>query len=365
MSIFGRKSNHRILFVFFIIICLVSFLIPTASAADFDKEEIPEPAQQIVTSDYVTIGLYDIGQSAIGEARVGPGDLRTIFFKGFVEQVSWGPAKNVNQVIVFLHVEIDEPGWSAMANPPMISFQYISRVNVVQTRDFSVSVLAPFRAAYRDEPLSVKVTGDWITAPISTGGVANADAAEVKVMVKEFPDLLLDSLDIMIQTSPGQSTDFELQIHNRGNNYDDFIVEFVNDETLENAGWAIELREPSVIEDIAPWSYKNVTIRVHSPRKFTPWKNQVTEIIVKVISDSSIGSHYEKFGEKDLSFFLYERGVYLPPEQTICSVTGLIILIGIVVWWRKRKYREFDRPKKRGKKKELDGEVEVEPEDEK
>ena len=328
-----------------IILCLSSFLPTwgTATATETTIETtsstdgILGPQQHIVNPYKVAINIPGADQGAIREVKVAPGDLTTVFFTGTVEATSQGLFKNIDQIIVSLHADIEDPGWSVMVNPPVVSFPYFG-TKTPPAQAISVNVLAPLRASYSNEPIEVKITGEWMSSPIGYSGLV--EGQDVKVDVVQFPDLLLDSFDIMVEKSPGSDIRFELQIHNRGNNLDDFMIEIVNMDTLSNAGWAIEISQ-SVVEDIVPWTYKNVTIHVYSPQKFTPWKNQVTEIIVRVTSVSSVGSDYERLGTKELSFFFYERGVYVPPEPAACFIIFLVILIVGVTWYRRRSYRKL------------------------
>ena len=86
-------------------------------------------------------------------------------------------------------------------------------------------------------------------------------------------------------------------------------------------------------------------ISVKSPKKFSPWIKQVTEIIIRVESDSAVRSDYAGLGNKDFSFFFYERGMYIPPEPAICIISGIVILIVSVTWYRKRSYRKWQEEK--------------------
>lgn len=347
-----------------IILCLSSIL-PTCATATATTVETPSstdgilgPQQQIVTTQIVTINIPGAEQGAIREVKVAPGDLTTVFFKGWVELATWGPLKNIDQVIVNLHADIEDPGWSVMVNPPVVSFPYLGTRNP-PPQEISINVLAPLRAARQEKTIEVVIGGTWMTTPTSASGDVLEQTVNVEVV--QFPDLLLDSFDIMLERSPGSDIRFELQIHNRGNSIDDFMVEIVNIDTLNNAGWAIEISQ-STIEDIAPWTFKNVTIHVYSPQKFTPWKNQVTEIIVSVTSVSSVGSNYERLGNKELSFFFYERGVYIPPEPAACFIIFLIILIVGVTWYRRRSYRKLVAAAEEAEEPDAD-EADEEPDD--
>jgi len=236
---------------------------------------------------------------------------------------------------VNLYADIEDPSWNVQIIPPVVSFPYRDGIDVWE-EVITVQVMAPFRAPVATH--DIMVTGLWTATP--TGFSGQAYSNRIQVTVVQFPDLLLDSLDVLVETGPGQTVNFKMQIHNRGNDYDDFSIELINVDSLSNAGWAIIVNE-TPISDIPSWGFKNITIQVKSPQGLTIWKNQVTEIIVSVQSEASKGSIYENIGKKEFSFFFYERGMYIPPEPTICIVTGLIVLVVVVVWYRKRTYKKW------------------------
>ncbi len=309
----------------------------TTAASDFNSELLePEPNEQVITSKLVNIEIFEEGADVIKPAYVGPGDLRSITFNGNVTIEELYPGRNLDQVFVSLKAEIDDEDWAVMITPPVIVFPYSDGKFLIRQEKFLLMILAPFRAPVGDH--IVTVTGQWMASPTSVSGEALSDS--VKVTVVPFPDLLLNSLDSLIQTSPGDSLDFIIEVHNRGNNFDDFLVEILNEESLNKIGWSVTL-ESSTVEDVPSWGYKNVTIRVRSPQRFTIWKNQITEIVVRVSSLSAAGTRYEEYGDKEYPVFYYERGVYFPPEPTICSIIGIVLLIVIVMWWRKRQTKRL------------------------
>jgi hypothetical protein len=334
----GRVKIHRF-FLIFIIVILAFSLLPTSSAVKQDEQS--SKTRQDEWRAKVTIELVgDESQDAIEEIRVGPGDLRSAIFKGKVYlDTQGGPGKHIEQIWMLLYADIEEPGWDAQVIPPMISFPYADTPGTL-SYDIYVQVVAPFRAPVQTH--EIMVTGLWSASPAGFSGQAYANL--VKVRVAQFPDLILDAIDVLVETSPGATVDFELQVRNRGNDFDDFTITLENGELLGERGWAITIPN-STIHDIPSWGYKTVKVKVRSPQKFTPWKNQVTEIIIKVESDSGVRSDYAGLGIKDFSFFFYERGTYIPPEPTICIITGLIVLVVVVVWYRKRSYKKWLKEK--------------------
>jgi hypothetical protein len=350
-----KTANRILLFSFILMLIFCSLPISTTVAAEApvdqpdeepvnDGEETNEDSRgtrQAITQDVVITSLWDPeDRDNIKEIPVAPGDGRSKTIHGDVKLTSWFAGKNFEQVMVNLHAKVDAVGWTAVVSPPVVSFPYASlRFIDIEPMPFNVIVVAQFRAP-ADQIVTVKVTGEWMTIPTDSSGIAVESF--INFMPMDFQDLLLNSLDPMVQVSPGAIVDFKLQVHNRGNDMDDFYLEIFDDQLADN-GWSVVLSR-SLVENIAPWSYKNVTIRVYTPRKFVPWKNQVTEVFITVSSISaSEGSRYEHLSTKDYAFYVYERGVYFPPEQTLCSVTGFIIFIMIIIWIRRYREKKFYR----------------------
>jgi hypothetical protein len=139
--------------------------------------------------------------------------------------------------------------------------------------------------------------------------------------------------------------EFEMEVHNRGNGDDDYELEVANSEELQNHGWSVEL-DKSVLEGVEPRSMKTVKITVYSPQRFTLWKQQMTEIIINVVSESGReGSGYEGLGQKDFSFFVYERGTYIPIELAACTIISIVVIVTVSVWYRRRSYRKWKESK--------------------
>ena len=347
----GIKKGCRLFLIFFIVLT-ITYTLPTTTtaSAESNPSSPPDPPKQTVQRNLVTIEIYEEGQDANKIAKVGPGDLRSITFNGNVLLSSDFPGKNLEQVFVTLRASIEDDDWSAMVTPPVVVFPYQDNNFVSHEESFILMILAPFRAPVSEH--SITVTGEWMSSPANLAG--QAEEGHVKVTVLPFPDLLLNSMDSLIETSPGSSLDFILEVRNRGNDVDDFMIEIINEDSLNRGGWSIEL-ESSTVEDVPSWGYKNVTIRVHSPQRFTIWKNQIQEIIVRVTSLSLPGTDYEGFGTKEYPLFYYERGVYFPPEPTICSIIGIIVFIIIIVWYRRNRYNKW--------KKETGEEIEEETDD--
>lgn len=302
----------------------------------------PNPEQgsrQIAERELITIQLHEEGEPVIKEALVGPGDLRTITFEGDVVLYKQYPGQNFDQVLVTLDAEIEEEGWVALPKPRSLIFRYSDLgPRAKLTENFTLQVVAPFRAPLNDH--TVTVTGSYMTSP--AGRTGQIEPATVKVTVVHFQDLLLVSLDPLKTVSPGAIVEFKLQVENRGNYEDSYIIELMNEDQLANMGWSVELQQ-STLEGVPSWGYKNVTIKVYPPQRFTIWKNQVTPIMVRVISQSAFGSKYEGFATKEYSLFVYERGVYFPPEPTIFIIIAIIVIIVLVVWYRKYTYKKWKK----------------------
>jgi hypothetical protein len=333
---------------------------PTRST-DYDKlpvEPESEPAQQTVTRALVVLGIEE-GQDVNQVVRVGPGDQRNIFYNCYVHLQKQLIGKNVEQIWVELNVETDDPKWLATVSPPIVMFPYRNNPNLLE-ETFSLMIAAPFRAAASEQSHDIIISAYYTANPTSISG--NAEPLKVAVTAMPFPDLILDSLDPLKQVSPGQEVDFILQVHNRGNDYDDFMIRISNIDFLNRNGWTVLLEE-SVIHDIAPWTFKNVTVHVIAPQRFTLWKNQVMEIEIEVKSINAQGSDYEEYGTKTYGFFQYERGAYVPPEPAIgITVTIIIIVVG-AIYYRKWMYKRMEDESEGETEDEVEVEVVEEPDD--
>lgn len=338
----GANFGCRFLIIFLIILSLLSILPTISSAAIIEDAPPPYPEQgsrQIAERELITIQLHEEGEPVIKPALVGPGDLRTITFEGEIFLYKQYPGQNFDQVLVTLDAEIEDEGWVALPKPRSLIFRYGDvGPRGKLTENFTLMVVAPFRAPLKDH--TVTVTGNYMTSP--AGRVGEIEPATVKVTVVNFQDLLLVSLDPLKTVSPGATVEFKLQVENRGNYEDSYIIELMNEDQLANMDWSVELRQ-STLENVPSWGVKNITIKVYAPQRFTIWKNQVTPILVRVTSQSALGSKYEGFAIKEYSLFVYERGVYYPPEPTICIIIFLIIIIVSVVWYRKYTYKKWKK----------------------
>jgi hypothetical protein len=300
----------------------------------------------ISVSNYGSATLLKVtfrGLPPHGEADVGPGDSGVAFFEG--EVVATGTALgNFQQLIIDLRA--DAGNWGAAVIPSRVILRPEPPFREA-SHPITVVVRAPPYEHYTNvedgyPPHSVNLTGVWQAVPGTAGtGSGAVEPQMLRVSVRQFYRLLVDSPDPFLEAWPGTERKFALVIINQGNGEDKFKISVENRDILTVAGWSVTIDKPEI--DVPYRGKGKVEITVSPPLHFISlWRTQVIEIALKITSERSITAN-EEYGtlieDRIYPVFYYERGFYYSIEAMILTFIIVIVIIMFVWWWRVRKRR--------------------------
>lgn len=253
------------------------------------------------------------------DADVAPGKSGTVTFQGMIDVLN--PTTG-DQTTVSLRVN---SRWPAVISPSAFVVQQSSQI------PFSVTVIVPPRTL-RSDTANIEVGGTWQTLSSQTGNVNPAGAV---VNILQYFQLSMECNRPYQEVSPGDEMTFVVWIHNEGNEADDFDLDIGNLKRLNDGGWTIQISKTSMT--IYAREKDKFTLSVNTPKDWTIWKTELSQIELLVTSKGSInvaGGDELLVTSETYPLTIYEKGMYIPDFDPILVVCGLIA--GIMIFGRRR-----------------------------
>ncbi|MFW3146881.1 MAG: choice-of-anchor T family protein [Thermoplasmatota archaeon] len=273
---------------------------------------------EAVGAPVITIQLAQAKQTAY----VAPGQDGIVTFTGTVfAQIPWSP--NIQYLQVNLQAEAG--GWPVSV-PPALTF---SRAQKQQS--FTVSVQVPPETSKANTG-QLSVSGRWSYSPGLGGGTIPASTAIITI--DQYYQFSIGCEKPYQQVTPGSSLGFKIRLMNEGNANDQLRVEVTNQDKLNNDGWTIQLSQNKF--QVLEKQEQSLTISVTTPVEWNIWKNKVTTIRIKVMSQQAEG--LGKVSDvAEYSLYVREKGFSVPGFEPAFAVIALAMLSVVFVGVAKRK----------------------------
>ncbi len=334
MTTYQKKGPFIKRFTFSILLIFILML-------NYIVIETPEAAAQEIQSKYIEFEF----QQRHWDIDVGPGDSKLLRLKGKVRFIS--PFPSGRQVVLNLKIKCTHDpdseeslgGWRATVSPPIMSFN-TGEQDV--WRDITVTVIA-YQFDNKGATYDVELGGNWRVNPGTTGDI---EPYVLSVTANQYYMLRVSSINSFITGYPGERRTYTLDIMNQGNGLDSFEIDFLNLDSLEEAGFVI-IAHKKETDDILPDQSANFTFDIIGPQKSTFYRTRVTEVALVVTSEGS--GKNELFPEfMHSSVFYQERGTYYDIEPCLASMLIILILIpGLFYLYNIRKGRKGIGKKRR------------------
>jgi hypothetical protein len=184
--------------------------------------------------------------------------------------------------------------------------------------------------------IKVRVWGDWFT-PFSQGveswSAGTIDEFYIYVNIKPFHylDLMFDPP--MLQIRPGEPTELEVIVRNRGNGNERVELSIPNEATYAKSGWSFEFE--STVLDIPPKADGKVGLKVVPPRRQQfKYHMEVLDFNVRAVSHNSrfqvIDGDRSEENWFEMSFTVYTLGfdaVFVPFTWTLLFYILFILIM--------------------------------------
>jgi len=276
---------------------------------------VPQEAEGQTIIPVVQAGF----DAASKSADVTPGGTAN----GVVQNTGTIVCNTGSQTQVSVNLQVTAGGWGAAITPSSMTFLAGSSTE----QDFAITVRAPPGTSHKVSQ-NVVVGGSWTGAQ---GLVGDVDSTQMIVFIEQYFKLILESDNPLTEIAPGDDLTFAMKIWNMGNDEDDFVIEIMNQKSLTDDGWTIPTVPKQTIEEKGVRPFK---IQLTSPQDWTIWKNKVSSVNVKVISEKSRLSNPDAEINMEYSLFVRQKGVYLPAYDPLIMVSG--IAVAMLIFSRRR-----------------------------
>jgi uncharacterized membrane protein len=210
---------------------------------------------------------------------------------------------------ITVEVNINVPGYQVSPTRSTIT------VGSLQSTTINVAVAALLRTPYRQSQGEVHGTVTHVDgAPVSAGYEQNTGFF---VTSKLYGKVILSSAKPFRKVSPGKEYPFKVDVVNNGNGVDQYILEIVNKDKLQDKGFSITLSSTKT-QDVPQGGKDIITIQVQTPRK--TWRNEYYTIDVKATSDVDPSETTE------YSLTVWVWGFYVPGFELTFTLISLAIV---------------------------------------
>lgn len=241
------------------------------------------------------------------EVDVQPGKSGLVIFTGTITCSAIPPSPNP----IIVQLTASAGGWPAAVSPPTLIF-----TGAGGDAPITLSVIVPIGTPFT---ANTKVT---VTGTYSQGILLNPINLEGLIKIKQYFRInALSELPVQ-EIAPGSTAVFNLKIDNLGNHQDEFEIIVTNLEELVAENWVISPIGKVTIES---QQFKNLQITVTTSRAWTPWKDQVSQINLKVtsvFSGSTVRYEYP--------LVIRERGFYIPGFDPVFLIVVLAVIAAVV-----------------------------------
>lgn len=289
-------------------ICLIIFLLFGSIIAIFT----PKHAEAGIATNVETT----INTETTEVVDVSPGSPGSIAFVGSITVTNYN---DVTPLIASLNVQTTIG--TATIDKTQFVFQSSRQDDV-----FHVLVQVPIITTVR-QPAQITVSGTWQQAAGGSGPVGGSQAA---FLVGQFQMMTVWSEMPVIETGPGTQAVFSIRLENTGNYRDEFRIEVINREDLEEKGYIIPNLPKTWVELGTP---KTFTLPVTLPHDWVLWVDKPETIWLRVVSTSN------ELIKEDYPLIIRVRGIYIPGFEPIL----LIMSFGCIAAVLKRKHDKRDR----------------------
>ncbi|MCU0799003.1 MAG: hypothetical protein MUC62_04970 [Candidatus Thermoplasmatota archaeon] len=299
----------------------------------------------------LAISLYPRGDEGnVVDVLTGPGTTGMQSVRGKVDLFRSARALRT-RVLANLNFESSRPDIvRGSVFPRIMDFDPISKFNHT---DIMINIFVTPMINYSSVVgglIKVRVWGDWFT-PFSQGvqswSTGTIEEFYIYVNIKPFHylDLMFDPP--MVQIRPGEPTELDVIVRNRGNGNERVELSIPNEVTYAKSGWSFEFE--STVLDIPPRADGRVSLRIVPPRRQQfKYHMEVLDFNVRAVSHNSrfqvIDGDRTEENWFEMSFSVYTLGldtVFVPFTWTIVLYLLFLLImfnIGINMFTlRKRK----------------------------
>ena len=218
----------------------------------------------------------------------------------------------------------------ATVNPPVNVFDG----GETQSRNIQITIHLPKRTSSSLQPTAI-VNGTWRQGQY-TGEI---EPTTIDIIVGAFSEVNTFSENELRRNSPGEETVFDVQIENRGNRDDVYLINITNREELEEEGITIDLINEIAVEE---GGTEEIEIRVRTPSDILGnWERGSFGDMVTIHGRVSSNTSDESFG--DIFYLVLRVEMDAPTYLAIvfsCPgtiITIILIVILVVVVYRDKK----------------------------
>ncbi len=247
------------------------------------------------------------------EVDVSPGQSGIITYNGEVE-VNIVPS-SPNPAIV--QMTASAQGWPTAISPSTMIF-----TGAGGKQTFQVSVAVPNFTPFTSNG-QLKLDG-----LLSQGATIKSCTTNAIIKIIQYFRLNVISDQPYMEIAPGDIGNFVVTVDNLGNGADEFEILIDNADDLGQQGW---ISPPTTIKRVELGQPGTVNLQFQSPQQWTPWKNDVQPIKIKVISSYSKGSDkVEQAIFFDYALFVRQKGFYIDgfdPVFAIIALAGMAAMV--------------------------------------
>ncbi len=285
----------------------------------------------------MAISLYPRGDEGnVVDVLTGPGTTGMQSVRGKVDLFRSARALRT-RVLANLYFESSRPDIvRGSIFPRIMDFDPQSKFNHTDIMvNFFVTPMINYSSAVGGL-IKVKVWGDWFT-PFSQGveswSAGTIEEFYIYVNVKPFHylDLMFDPP--MVQIRPGEPTEVDVIVRNRGNGNERVELNIPNEATYAKSGWSFEFE--STVLDIPPRAEGKVRLKVVPPRRQQfKYHMEVLDFNVRAVSHNSrfqvVDGDRTEENWFEMSFSVYTLGldtVFVPFTWTLLSYLLFLLIM--------------------------------------
>ena len=214
-----------------------------------------------------------------------------------------------NQGIANIDVNVVITGGGVTISPSTISVTLASGGSIT----VPVCAIANVRAAYKNVDVQATGQGSETTTHLNP----QTKYAGFTAQIEQYARLSIRADQPFQRVGPGKEFPLSFTVINYGNHIDTILVEVINQEALEDAGFIVALSQPQV--EIDSQGEMQIPLQVRTPRgTVVGWFNEYHTVIVK--ASTTLAGETEA---RSITSTLWVRGVFMPGFETAFSLLAL------------------------------------------
>ncbi len=217
-----------------------------------------------------------------------------------------------NEGAANIDVDVQISGGGVTISPSAVSVTLAAGASIT----VPVCAIASVRAGYKNVDVQATGQGSETTTHLNP----QTKYAGFTAQIEQYARLSIRADQPFQRVGPGKEFPLTFTVLNYGNHVDTILVEVVNQESLEEAGFIVALSQPQI--EIDSQGEMQVPLQVRTPRGTAiGWFNEYHTVIVK--ASTMLAGETEA---RSITATLWVRGVFLPGFESGFSMLALALV---------------------------------------